>query len=98
VQEEAEQHAGEQELTGSGEAAGAVPAGDAVAREELPAARPREAEDVLQVRERGGERPGHGRVERPADGGEQEHAGNARADLEAPVGDVLVREPVAGQV
>jgi hypothetical protein len=75
-----------------------VPAAEAVAREELPAARARQAHDVLDVRTRSGQRTTYGRIERSAHGGEEEHSSDARADLEAAVADVLVRHPIAREV
>jgi hypothetical protein len=75
-----------------------VPAAEAVAGEELASARARKAKDVLEVRRRSGERAADGRIERSAHCGEEHHFGDARADLEAAVGDVLVRDPITCQV
>ena len=69
-----------------------------VAGEELAPARPREAEDVLEVRRRSGKRAADGWIERSPDRGEEENSGDARADLEAAVGDVLMRHPIACEV
>src|SRR4051812_19861964 len=65
---------------------------------ELPAARPRGAEHVLEIGSRGGGRADDGAVQRTAPQREQRDAGNAARDLEAPARDVLVRDPVAEQV
>ena len=67
---------------------------EAVAGEELAPARPREAKDVLEVRRRSGKRAADGRIERSPDRGEEQNSGDARADLEAAVGDVLVWHPI----
>jgi hypothetical protein len=75
-----------------------VPAAEAVAGEELAPAGPREAKDMLEVRRGSGERPADSRIERSAHGGEEQDCSDARADLEAAVGDVLVRHPVSREV
>ena len=41
---------------------------------------------------------GHRRIERSAHRGEEQDCSDARADLEAPVGDVTVRHPIADDV
>jgi hypothetical protein len=69
-----------------------------MAGKELAPTRPREAKDVLDVRRRGGERAADGRMERSAHGGEEQDSGDARPDLEAAVGDVLVRHPIPCEV
>jgi hypothetical protein len=69
-----------------------------MAGEELAPARPREANDVLEVRRGGGERAAYGRIERSAHRGEEQDRSDARADLEPAVGDVLVRQPIAREV
>jgi hypothetical protein len=71
-----------------------VPAVEAVAREELAPTGPREAKDVLEVRRRSGKRAADGWIERSPDRGEEKNSGDARADLEAAVGDVLVWHPI----
>ena len=86
------------ELCPGGHAALAMPAAEAVAREELAPARARKREHVLDVGDGRGDPSHDGRVERPARGGEQEQGGGARGDLEAPGGDVAVRHTVAGRV
>jgi hypothetical protein len=68
---------------------------EAVTREELAPARPREPKEVLEVWSRSSERAGHRRIERSPHRGEEQDRGAARADLEAPVGDVTVRHPIA---
>jgi hypothetical protein len=94
----ADKKAGEDELRRRRNAAAAVPAVEAVAGEELAPARPREVKDVLEVRRGSGERAAHGRIERSPRRGEEQHCSDARADLEAAVGDVLVRHPIAGEM
>jgi hypothetical protein len=54
--------------------------------------------DVLEVRRRSGECAADGRIERSAHRGEEQDTGDPRADLEAAVGDVLVRHPIACEV
>jgi hypothetical protein len=71
---------------------------EAVAGKELAATRPREAKDVLEVGRRSGERAADGRIEWAAHSGEEQHAADARADLEAAVRDVLVRHPIPCEV
>jgi hypothetical protein len=68
------------------------------AMEELLPARPEPGHDVLEVGHRGGRAAEHRGVERAADGGEHPERHEAASDLEAAVGDVLVRHPVAGDM
>lgn len=75
-----------------------MPAVEAVAGEEFAPPGTREAQDVLEVRGRSGERAADGWIERSADRGEEQDSGDARSDLEAAVGDVLVRHPIACEV
>jgi len=75
-----------------------VPAAEPVTREQLPSARPRQPKEVLEVGRASSERAGHRRVEGAAHRGEEQDCGDARADLEAAVGDVTVRHPIAGEV
>ena len=53
---------------------------------------------MLQIWRRSRQRARHGGIERPAHQGQQKDGGNPGADLEAPVADVLMRHPIAGQV
>ena len=53
---------------------------------------------MFEVRTRSRDRPGDGGIERSAHSTEEQHAGDARTDLEAAVGDVLVRDPIAREV
>jgi len=69
-----------------------------MAREELAAARAREWEDVLDVGTRCRQRSGDSRVERPPHERQQHDGGDAGANLEAAIADVVVRHPVACQV
>jgi len=85
----------EQELRPGGNAY-AVPA-DATVEELLPV-RPEPGYDVLEIGHRGRGAAEHGRIERAAPRGEQPERDEAAADLEAPVGNVLVRHLVAGEV
>jgi hypothetical protein len=98
AKKEANEEASEDELGRRRHPATPVPAVEAVAGEELPPARPREPKYVLDVRRRSGERSADGRIERSADGGEEQDCGDARRDLEATVGDVLVRHPIPCEV
>jgi hypothetical protein len=71
---------------------------DAVAGEELAAAWARQPKNMLDVWSRSGERAADGGIERSAYCGEEENAGDPRADLEAAVGDVLVWHAIACEV
>ena len=71
---------------------------EAMTREELAPARPRQPKEVLEVWSSGSERAGHRGIERSAHRGEEQDCGDARADLEAAVGDVAVRHPIADEV
>jgi hypothetical protein len=88
----------EEELGRRRDAATPVPAVKAVAGEELATTRPGEAKDVLEIRRRSRERAANGRIERSAHRGEQQNPGDARADLEAAVGDVFMRHPIPKEV
>ena len=94
-------HAGREQLDPRAHAARAVPAGEAMRRKELAAARPRQPQHVLQVG--GGGRDGAQRRarERPVADRESEHADDAGGDLEAARLEVLVRhgirQPVRNQ-
>jgi 4-aminobutyrate aminotransferase-like enzyme/Ser/Thr protein kinase RdoA (MazF antagonist) len=94
----ADEEACDEELDGRRDAARPVPAAQAVARKELPAARSGQAKDVFEVRARRRERPGDCGIERSAYHGEEQHAADAREDLEAAVGDVLMRHSIACDV
>jgi hypothetical protein len=98
AKKEADEETGEEELGWRRDAAAPVPAAQSVAGEELATARPRQAKEVFEVRTRGRERAGDGGIERSAHGGKEQDPGDARADLEAAVGDVLVRHPITGEV
>jgi hypothetical protein len=98
AKKEANEEASDNELGRRRDAATPVPAVEAVAREELASARPREAKDVLEVRRRSGERAANRRIERSSHRGEEENSGDARSDLEAAVGDVLVWHPITCKV
>jgi hypothetical protein len=98
AKKEANEEASDDELDRRRDAATPVPAVKAVAREELASARPREAKDVLEVRRRSGECAADGRIERSSHRGEEQDSGDARADLEAAVGDVLVWHPITGKM
>jgi len=70
----------------------------AAAVEELLAVRAQPGRDVLEIRHRRRRAAEDGGVEEATPYGEQRERGEAAADLEAPVGDVLVRNPVARHV
>src|SRR3954452_25056504 len=61
-------------------------------------AHPEPRQDVLEVGHRRAGATDHRGVERAAPRSEQRERGETAADLEAPVGNVLVRHPVAGDV
>jgi hypothetical protein len=69
-----------------------------VAGEELATARPREANEVLEVRTGSRDRAGDSGIKWSAHRGQEQDSGDARADLEAAVGDVLLRDPIAREV
>jgi hypothetical protein len=75
-----------------------VPAGEAVAREDLAAARTRHPQDVLEVWGRGRRRADGRRVQGATHEGDGEHPGHARAHLERHRVDVVVWDRVADQV
>jgi hypothetical protein len=76
--------------------AGAVTAAAAMEEHLSPWAKPRD--DVLEIRHRAGRRAQHRWIEHAAACGEEAERDEAAADLEAPVGNVLMRHPVAGNV
>jgi hypothetical protein len=98
AKKEADEEAREEELDRRRKTAASVPAMQAMTREELAPARPRQTKEVLEVRSRSSERAGHRGIERSAHRGEEQDCGDARADLEAAVGDVSVRHPIADEV
>src|SRR5690349_2161504 len=87
----AEDRAGCEELRPGGDAPFAVPALDRVAGEDLP----RERQEVLDVRGRGGERADRDWAEWAVAEGEREGADGAASRLEALGLDVVVRHAVA---
>jgi hypothetical protein len=98
AKKEADEETREEELDRRRKTAASVPAMEAMTREELAPARPRETKEVLDVRSRSSERAGHRGIERSANRGEEQDCGDAGADLEAAVGDVSVRHPIAEEV
>jgi len=98
VEQESDQDTGDEKLGRRADAAAAVPAVHTVAGEELAAARPRKAQDVLEVRRRRRERPGHGWIERAAHAGEEKDRGDPGGDLEAAIADVPVRHSIPGEM
>ena len=79
-----------------GRDADAVPA--AAAMEELLSARPEPRDEVLEIGHRRRGAAEHRGVERAAPSREQAEHDEAAADLEAPIGDVLVRHAIARDV
>jgi hypothetical protein len=77
AKKETNKEAGQDELRWRRDAATPVPAVDAVAREELAAARSWEPKNVLDVRRRSGERTADGRIERSAHRGQKDDSGDA---------------------
>jgi hypothetical protein len=69
-----------------------------MAREQLATARLGEAQDMFEVRERGCESTRDGGIERPSNSAEKQDASDARPDLEGPVGDVLMGDPISREV
>jgi hypothetical protein len=98
AKEEADEDAREEELDRRRKTAASVPAMQAMTREELASARPRQTKEVLEVRSRSSECAGHRGIERSAHRREEQDCGDARADLEPAVGDVSVRHPIADEV
>jgi hypothetical protein len=80
----------EEELDRRRKTAAPVPAVEAMTREELAPARPRQPKKVLEVWSRSSERAGHRGIERSAHRRQEQDCGDAGADLEAAVGDVAV--------
>lgn len=70
----------------------------AAAVEDLPPSQPEPRRDVLEIGHGRCSAAEHGRVERPARSGQQPERDEAATGLEAPVGNVLVRHPVGGDV
>jgi hypothetical protein len=98
AKKEADEETREEELNRRRKTAAPVPAMEAMTREELAPARPRQPKEVLEVGSSGSERTGQRGIERSAHRGEEQDCGDARADLEATVGDVTVRHPIADEV
>jgi hypothetical protein len=98
AKKEADKEAREEELDRRRKTTAPVPAMEAMTREELAPARPRQPKEMLEVWRTGSERAGHRGIERSAHRGEEQDCGDARADLEAAVGDVTVRHPIADEV
>jgi hypothetical protein len=98
AKKEANEETREEELDRRRKTAAPVPATQAMTREELAPAGPRETKEVLEVWRRSSKRAGHRGIERSAHRGEDQDCGDARADLEAAVGDVTVRHPIADEV
>jgi hypothetical protein len=98
AKEEADKEAREEELDRRRKTTAPVPAMEAMTREELAPARPRQPKEMLEVWRTSSERAGHGGIERSAHRGEEQDCGDARADLETAVGDVTVRHPIADEV
>jgi len=94
-EEQTDHGSGDHELRVRGDPAGMA---SAATVEELLAAGPKPGHDVLEVRHRGSRAAEHGGVEEPAPRREQAERHETAADLEAPVGDVLVRHLVARDV
>ena len=70
----------------------------APAVEDLVPAHPEPRNDVLEIGHRRGRAAEYRRVERTSPRSEQPEHDKAAADLEAPVGNVLVRQAIAGDV
>src|SRR5215472_11893053 len=70
----------------------------AAAMEDLLSPRTEPREDVLEIRRRAGSCSEHDRIEQAAASSQQAYQDDAAADLEGAVGDVLVRDLVAGDM
>jgi hypothetical protein len=94
-QEQPENSACHDELNVCAEASGPMPAAPV---EELPAVRTQLREDVLEVGCRGGAAPERGWIERPTTEREQRQCKQAASNLKGTLGDVLVRDSIAGKM
>jgi len=94
--EQADDRAREDELNARREATGAMPAAPAV--KELAAVWTQPGKDVLEIGCGSRCGPKRGRIERPMAEREQRQTEEAALDLEATIGDVLVRHPITGQM
>jgi hypothetical protein len=92
----ADDRARQDELNVGREATGAMPAAPAV--KELAAVRAQPGKDVLEIGRGSRCGPNRGRIERPMTECEQRQTEEAAANLEATIGDVLMRHPITGQV
>ena len=97
-QNRADERARREELSPRGQPSRAMPAADAVTREQLPSAGPRQRQDVLEVRRGGGDGADRGGAERAAGERDEEEQDGAARDLERPRRDVVVRHPVPERV
>jgi hypothetical protein len=98
AEQQADQEAGDEELDRGRDAAASMPTAQSVAGKELATAGPWEPQDVFEVGTGSRERAGHCGIEWPARGGEQQDGTDPGADLEASVGDVLVRHSIPREV
>ena len=73
-------------------------ASEAVRREELPSARTRQSQDVLQIGRGGRDGADDRRIHWAARGGDERKQRKSGTDLEAPRRDVLMRDRVAHEV
>lgn len=94
--EQADDRARQDELNVRREATGAMPAAPAV--KELAAVRTQPGKDVLAIGRGSRCGPKRGRIERHMAECEQRQTEEAAANLEATIGDVLMRHPITGQV
>jgi hypothetical protein len=94
--EQADDRARQDELIVRREATGAMPAAPAV--KELAAVRTQPRKNVLEIGRGSRCGPKRGRIERPMAEREQRQTEEAAANLEATIGDVLVRHPITGQM
>jgi len=93
--EHSDDRARQHELNVRAQATGAVPAARAV--EKLAPARTQPRTDVLEIGRGGRGGPERGGIERAAPAREQGHPDYAGSDLEATIGDVLVRHPIGSE-
>ncbi len=97
-QNSAEEPSRDQQLRAGRDPTRPVPAGYAMAREELSSARLRQWENVFEIRRRRGERTDCRCVERPSHESQRQHADHPASELEPPRVDVFMRHAIAQEM
>jgi hypothetical protein len=95
-EENADKGPGYEKLDGRRHTPAPVPATQPMAWEKLAATRPRQAQEVFDVRSRGRECTCDGGVEWAPESGEQNDCGDPRSDLELAIEDVFMWHQIAG--